>query len=131
MFAVPELTVPSPASYRRLPLAALVRAVAADVESWRPIVRFEPDAPVRLPLAVPDPDVELWLTGWLPGQSAEPVPAGRGHGAFAIAGGLLTEYSASGSRTLLAGQTRVFGPGYTHRLANTGSQPAISVHGLS
>lgn len=126
MFAVPELTVPRPAAHRLLPPAALIRNVAADADSWRHLLRYEPDAPSRVPLPVDHPDIELWLTGWLPGQSM--AVAGGAQGAFTVVTGALTEHGERGSRVVRAGQTRVLGPGHRHRLVNLGEQPAITVH---
>jgi hypothetical protein len=126
VFAVPELTVPRPAAHRLLPPAALIRNVAADADSWRHLLRYEPDAPSRVPLPVDHPDIELWLTGWLPGQSVD-----FGDGApdvFAVVRGEVTECAPSGVRTVRAGQVRILSGASRLRLANLHSEPAITMH---
>ncbi|MEU8121603.1 cysteine dioxygenase [Spirillospora sp. NPDC049024] len=44
-------------------LAARVRALAGRPGEWWRLVRFDPDAPVHVPL-----DGEIWLTTWPPGH---------------------------------------------------------------
>ena len=124
MFAVPDLTVPSPGALRRsLPPATLARAVAADHGSWSHLLRYQPDAPSRVRLPLEHPDLELWLCGWLPGQSAQVAPP---EAIFVVVSGVITELGDD--RTLRAGQTRVYGSARRVRLANLGRRPAISVH---
>jgi hypothetical protein len=126
MFAVPDLTVPEPgAPLRPLPPATIVRAVAADSGSWQHLLRYEPHAPSRVALPVEHPDLELWLCGWLPGQSA---PLSRTEGMFAVASGVITEMAPAGERTVRAGQTRVLGPSPRHWLMNLGDWPVVTVH---
>jgi hypothetical protein len=127
MFAVPDLTVPSPGALRRsLPPATLARAVAADHGSWSHLLRYQPDAPSRVRLPLEHPDLELWLCGWLPGQSAQVAPP---EGLVVVVSGVVTEFGDDGAgRTLRAGQTRVYGRGRRRRLLNQGEWSAVTVH---
>jgi hypothetical protein len=126
MFAVPDLTVPEPGTSRRpLPPATIVRAVAADPGSWQHLLRYEPHAPSRVDLPVEHPDLELWVCGWLPGQSARLSDT---EAMFAVVSGEITEMAPAGERTVRAGQTRVLGPSPQRRLMNLGDWPVVTVH---
>jgi hypothetical protein len=126
VFAVPELTVPRLASHSVLSPATLIRTVAADAGCWHHLLRYEPDAPAHVPLPVDHPDVDLWLTGWLPGQSM--TMTRRAPGAYTVVTGTIVEFDASGgARLVRAGQTRVFGPGDAYGLANLGEEPATTI----
>lgn len=127
MFAVPDLTVPefTSAPRRSLPMPTIVRAVAADPRSWRHLLRYQSHAPSRVDLPVEHPDLDLWLHGWLPGQSA---PLSHAEGTFAVASGVITELDPTGERTVWAGQTRVLGPNPRRRLMNLGDWPVVTVH---
>jgi hypothetical protein len=129
VFAVPDLTVPESTSALRrpLPTPAIVRAVAADPGSWRHLLRYQPHAPSRVDLPVEHPDLELWLCGWLPGQSA---PLSRTEGTFTVASGVITELDPAGERTVRAGQTRVLGPNPWRWLMNLGDWPVVTVHAI-
>jgi hypothetical protein len=127
MFAVPDLTVPVPGATRRpLPPATILRAVAADVPRWRRLLRYDPAAPHRIEL--PDdlhPHLRIWLYTWLQGQDAIAPDPGS---VFTVVAGTITEFTATGRRTLQAGQTRVLADGRLGRLANLGERPAVTVH---
>src|SRR4051812_13556601 len=81
-------------------------------------------------------DHEAWLLTWLPGQATELHDHGGAAGAFVVVGGVLTEETvATGagrarlvSTSLAAGSTRPFGAHHIHRIANNGTEPAVSVH---
>ncbi|WP_040926140.1 cysteine dioxygenase [Saccharomonospora marina] len=149
MFAVPENTV-APAAGTATALRHPVRTAleyAADRERWRGLLRYDPDERFAAPLER-DHEQEVWLLSWLPGQLAEPHDHGHTTGAFTIVCGRLTEtvyradpadpadpadsadpaVAAARVHLLAAGQSRVFGPGYVHRVENEGPDPVISVH---
>lgn len=126
MFAVPEFTVPaaSPAAVRQpLSLAALLRSAVTESALWCRQARFQPGRPASVGL----PGAGLAVVGWLPGQRDDLVSHAQS-GAFAVVAGEVVEYAGGTTRTLRAGQIRVFGPGYRHQLANLGDSAAVTVH---
>lgn len=136
MFAVPENTI---AIAERPELRHPVRialAYAADRDSWRRFLRYDPDERFAA-LIDRDGGQEVWLMSWLPGQTTDLHDHGESTGAFTVVSGELAERvvrRAPGGRVLAerheltAGQSRVFGPGYTHEVRNDGTDPAVSVH---
>lgn len=129
MFAVPDLTIPDAgASRRALPPATVVRALAADPGSWQHLVHYAPGGPSRVRLQIDHPDYELWLYGWLPGQSASLDPP---EALFTVVFGAITELDTVRRRTVLAGQTRVLGPGRLQRLVNLEGWPAVTLHAVA
>ncbi|NIJ13646.1 putative metal-dependent enzyme (double-stranded beta helix superfamily) [Saccharomonospora amisosensis] len=137
MFAVPENTI-VPASGADASLRHPVRTAlqyAANRDRWRGLLRYDPAERFAVPLER-DHEQEVWLLSWLPGQLAEPHDHGHTTGAFTVVCGRLTEtvYHADHAdpvarvHLLSAGQSRVFGPGYVHRVSNEGPDPVISVH---
>lgn len=125
MFAVPDLTVPADASLRLLPPATILRTVAADLGAWRHLIRYEQGEPSQVRIDVDHPDLELWLRGWLPGQSAQ---LGASETMFTVVIGWVAELGATGWQAVRAGQTRVLGRGRDHRLTNHGQLPAVTIH---
>lgn len=125
MFAVPDLTVPATGALRLLPPATILRTVAADLPAWRHLIRYEQSEPSQVRLDVDHPDLELWLRGWLPGQSAPLVPAET---MFTVVIGWVAELGAPGWRAVRAGQTRILGRDRDHRLTNHGQLPAVTMH---
>ncbi|OZM74067.1 cysteine dioxygenase [Amycolatopsis antarctica] len=136
MFAVPDNTI---AIAERPALQHPVRAAlafAADRELWRNLLRYDPDQRFAA-LIARDGQQEVWLMSWLPGQTTFSHDHGHATGAFTVVTGDLVERvtrRAPGGRVLTehheltAGQSRVFGPGYTHEVRNEGPDPAVSVH---
>ncbi|SDR96369.1 cysteine dioxygenase [Actinopolymorpha singaporensis] len=144
--------VPSVAS-----AAALVRRIAAEPRLWQDRLRFgHGDERWYARLDV-DPDHEVWLIGWLPGQGTGLHDHGEALGAFTVVRGVLTETSvtpatvtpAGGTtvgggtagggirpgtvvrptrRHFAAGQVRGFGYEHVHDVANSGAVPAVSIH---
>lgn len=136
MFAVPEntLVVAENPALRHPVRVAL--EFAADRERWRHLLRYDPDQRFSA-LIHEDAQQEVWLMGWLPGQQTDLHDHAFASGAFTVVSGGLTETvarRAPGGRAvteiheLVAGQSRVFGPGYVHEVRNAGADPAISVH---
>lgn len=148
MFAVPANTIARPEAAAHsassvpatnTPPAHPVRVAlrfAAERERWRHLLRYDPDQRFAV-LVESDPTQEVWLLSWLPGQRAGLHDHGSATGAFTVVNGVLTETVArradsgrplESMHTLEPGQSRVFGPGYVHEVANTGSDPAVSLH---
>ncbi|MGH3797240.1 MAG: cysteine dioxygenase [Pseudonocardiaceae bacterium] len=136
MHAVPYLTVPSADVVRPGGPTSLAMILAMHPERWRPMVDYRVDTRWYR-LLERTGHHEVWLLSWLPGQGTDLHDHGPACGAFAVAAGVLTERVAAArpggapvelTRTLQAGQSRAFGPHYIHRVSNTGTVPAVSVH---
>jgi rhodanese-related sulfurtransferase/mannose-6-phosphate isomerase-like protein (cupin superfamily) len=78
------------------------------------------------------PSYDIWVISWLPGQSTGFHDHGESSGAFVVATGSLEEHRP-GARPLPLhpGQSRAFGPDYTHDVRNDSFAPAISIHAYS
>jgi predicted metal-dependent enzyme (double-stranded beta helix superfamily) len=117
-------------------LAEIVRTVAQQPETWRGLVRFQPDRRWYQRLVLTE-EHEIWLLSWLPGQHTGFHDHGDSAGAFAVARGELLERAAPGGRSepagrlLSAGAVRSFGAAYVHDVRNSSARPAISVHAYS
>jgi quercetin dioxygenase-like cupin family protein len=82
------------------------------------------------------PDQEIWLMSWLRGQGTDLHNHGGATGAFTVVAGTSPNgWPAPGHRApdrdgarVRAGRSRVFGPGYVHRVTNAGAEPAVSIH---
>lgn len=129
MFAVPDNTVASAAVAPTVHPALIARQYAADRRRWAHLLRYDPDERY-VALVHRTPDQEVWLMSWLPGQSARQHDHGATTGAFTVVSGELTEYLPrdGSTRRLVAGQSRVFAPGYVHQVSNEGQDPAVSLH---
>jgi len=113
-------------------LGAIARDWAAAPQRWDVAPRFDPLRRWYTRLAG-QPDVEVWLLTWLPGQDTDLHDHGGSAGAFHVLSGTLTEQTVDGGSRLTesvraAGTTREFGPRHIHRIVNAGHRPAISVH---
>ena len=112
------------------------------------------DDPLRWPVAprfspgdrwyhrlVQEPDHEVWLLTWLPGQGTDLHDHGGSAGALHVVSGTLVEdtiaephalplHSAPRltGRQLDQGTGRRFGPQHIHRITNRSTRPAVSVH---
>lgn len=136
MFAVPDNTLvvaENPAL--RHPVRVAIE-FAADRDSWRHLLRYDPDQRFSA-LIDSDERQEVWLMSWLPGQQTDLHDHAFSTGAFTVVSGQLTETVArrapdgravSERHPLVAGQSRVFGPGYVHEVRNEGPDTAVSVH---
>ena len=136
MFAVPPNTVAQAATPQSAHPALIARALAADSERWRRLVRFHTGERFTT-LVERTGDHEIWLMSWLCGQGTDLHNHGGATGAFTVVAGILTERVARASGTeqptvtvheVPAGRSRVFGPGYVHRVRNAGPEPAVSIH---
>lgn len=131
MFAVPANTIASASTAATVHPALIARAVADDRRRWGHLLRYDPDERFAV-LVERTVDQEVWLLSWLPGQHTDLHDHGDTSGAFTIVSGALTERVVRGGlaveHTLVAGQSRVFAPGYAHQVRNAGPDPAITVH---
>ncbi|WP_156754118.1 cysteine dioxygenase [Actinokineospora pegani] len=135
MFDVPANTVPSTTALDALvshPVRVAL-AVAADRDRWRSKLRYDPEERYAT-LVERTADQEVWLMAWLPGQTTGLHDHSDTTGAFTVVSGTLAEQVAhrghprQALHTLVAGQSRVFAPGYVHTVHNPGPDPAISIH---
>jgi mannose-6-phosphate isomerase-like protein (cupin superfamily) len=117
-------------------LATIARRYADDPESWPFAPRF--NAVERWYARIGgDSSHEAWLLTWLPGQATDLHDHGGSAGAFVVVSGALSEEVVVPSDpfpvvprqvTLPAGAARSFGPHHVHRITNTGTVPAVSLH---
>jgi hypothetical protein len=114
---------------------ATARRYAARPHDWPLAPRFDLHRRWYHRLAT-EPDAEVWLLTWLPGQGTDLHDHGGSAGAFLVVTGALTEHTVTTpggqprliGRTLPAGDGRPFGTRHIHQITNTGHQPAISLH---
>ncbi|MFJ1763449.1 cysteine dioxygenase [Amycolatopsis sp. NPDC088138] len=136
MFAVPDNTLLRPENPALRHPVRVALEVAADRDQWRHLLRYDPDERFAT-LVSKDEQQEVWLMSWLPGQRTDLHDHAFASGAFTVVGGHLTEAVARRApdgraitelHSLVAGQSRVFGPGYVHEVRNEGPDPAVSIH---
>jgi predicted metal-dependent enzyme (double-stranded beta helix superfamily) len=131
MFAVPENTIALPESRTALHPVRIALAFAADRDSWRHLLRYDPDQRFTALVERTD-EQEVWLMSWLPGQSTDLHDHGGATGAFTVVSGSLSETVATPHAQVLhpltTGQSRVFGPNYVHQVRNDGPDPAVTIH---
>jgi mannose-6-phosphate isomerase-like protein (cupin superfamily) len=137
--AITSVSSHASSSYASRPgagLVALARRYAEDPSTWPSAPRFnaEPRWYARIG---GDSSHEAWLLTWLPGQATDLHDHGGSAGAFVVVSGLLTEQvvragveapAVPREVTLPAGTARAFGARHIHRIVNTGTAPAISLH---
>ena len=129
---MPTTTVLSPAA-----LAAIAGETAASPGQWGHLVRYRAGHRWYRRLGTENPDYELWLLSWLPGQRTGFHDHGDAAGAFAVAAGELLESTgrpggtAVSGRDVGAGSVRSFGAAYLHDVRNVTDRPAVSVHAYS
>jgi len=117
-------------------LAAIARRYAEDPERWPFAPRFS--AAERWYGRIGgDAGHEAWLLTWLPGQGTDLHDHGGSSGAFVVVSGCLTEevvvesdpHPVEPRRVMFtAGAARAFGARHVHRITNTGTTPAVSLH---
>lgn len=129
MFAVPENTVARATTAPTVHPALIARQYAEDRSRWAHLLRYDPDERYTA-LVHHTPEQEVWLMSWLPGQRTDLHDHGPATGAFTVVSGQLTEHVLrdGSTRRLVAGQSRVFAPGYAHEMRNEGPDPAVSLH---
>lgn len=109
-------------------LADIAAGIAAAPESWRHLVRHDPDGrqPVRL---LATEAYEVWVIGWTPGQGVRPHDHGGSSAALVVTDGELLEVDLLANRRRLApGNVLRLGPGIVHDVVNHSNAPATSVH---
>ncbi|PPK64335.1 cysteine dioxygenase family protein [Actinokineospora auranticolor] len=133
MFAVPPNTIALTATPADSHPALIARRYAEDRSRWAHLLRYDPAE--RFAALVDRADgQEVWLMSWLPGQRTDLHDHSSASGAFTVVSGALTERVAVPGRAaealhaLVAGQSRVFGPGYVHQVTNDSPDPAVSIH---
>jgi rhodanese-related sulfurtransferase/mannose-6-phosphate isomerase-like protein (cupin superfamily) len=79
-----------------------------------------------------DPDYDIWVISWLPGQSTGFHDHGESSGAFIVASGILNEHRVGEqTRVIHPGEPYAFGADYAHDVRNDSLAPAISIHAYS
>jgi quercetin dioxygenase-like cupin family protein len=125
----PSSTTPAP-----LPPEALVEIAKGIAASplWAQHANHDDDRrPVRL---LATPSYEVWVLGWITGQSVELHDHGDAAGAIVVTEGALTEIVGPGPIddatriTLPAGAVRAIPVGLVHDVLNLSSAPATSIH---
>ena len=120
----------------RLDHLATAARYAADPDAWPVAPRYNAVDRWYHRLAQ-EPDHEVWLLTWLPGQGTDLHDHGGSAGAFHVFSGTLTEDTvATGAdgapritaRELGEGAGRRFGTRHIHRITNRSNRPAISIH---
>ncbi|WP_420824000.1 cysteine dioxygenase [Streptomyces roseifaciens] len=135
----------SPGAPSEADLLAFARRAAADAQLVSSLP-LDPRGRTWMRLNGPG-DSEAWLIGWPPGTGTGWHDHGGSHGAFATAGGVLTEHSLAArmptdgwrsleladgidrERRLSEGEGRAFGAHHVHQVFNASAeQHAVSVH---
>jgi predicted metal-dependent enzyme (double-stranded beta helix superfamily) len=118
----------------RIDHLAIATHSAAAPHLWPVAPRFNPSTRWYHRLAE-EPEYEVWLLTWLPGQGTDLHDHGGSAGAFHVMSGSLVEDTViPGSparitaRELGEGAGRRFGGRHIHRITNRSNRPAISVH---
>ncbi len=120
----------------RLDHLAIATRYAADPDSWPVAPRFNAADRWYHRLAQ-EPDHEVWLLTWLPGQGTDLHDHGGSAGAFTVRSGALTEDTVAAgpdgaprvtARELGEGAGRRFGTRHIHRITNRSNRPAVSIH---
>jgi predicted metal-dependent enzyme (double-stranded beta helix superfamily) len=109
----------------------IAAGIATATTLWVPLVEHDPEVrrPVRL---LATERYEVWVIGWMPGQSAELHDHGDAAGALLVVDGTLTEQVATpdGIRTveLPTGAAKDLRVGLVHEVGNHHHGPATSIH---
>jgi mannose-6-phosphate isomerase-like protein (cupin superfamily) len=104
------------------------RYLSSRPHEWPVVPRFEPTRRWYARIAA-DEHAEAWLLSWLPGQHTDWHDHGESAGAFVVVAGRVTEeVLGCPGRHFDAGSGRGFGVRHVHRVANTGPEPAVTLH---
>jgi hypothetical protein len=135
MTTSPSLHVARPA-LRTAQLAAIVREVAADTASWRPLVQFGTTERWWTRLRADD-DLDVWLLTWLTGTGTDLHDHGGSVAAFTVVEGVLNEVRAYRRgepmtiSTVRPNGVREVAADVVHDVSNPSRLPAISIHAYS
>jgi hypothetical protein len=130
-----EIRRPGP-PLRPKALAVLAESVAGRAADWWDQLRFPPEER-WFGLLHATPRVELWLLTWQQESATELHDHGDAAGACTVVTGELEEIRASRlgrrlrRRSVTAGQSWSFSPGYVHDMVNRERTSAVSVHAYS
>ncbi len=116
-------------------LATLVRNLAADEETWRPLVQFSADHRGYRQLARTD-HVDIWILGWLEGQDTGFHDHDVSAAAIAVVEGSVVEERLALGRPntrneLAAGDVLSLDASCIHRMYSETAAPAITIHAYS
>jgi rhodanese-related sulfurtransferase/mannose-6-phosphate isomerase-like protein (cupin superfamily) len=112
-------------------LADIVRSLAQRPDEWMPRVQLR-CGERWFECVERDPDHDVWLISWLPGQGTGFHDHGGSAGAFAVVLGTLEEHRAGADPlTVHGGEVRAFGSQYAHDVRNASAAPAVSIHAYS
>jgi hypothetical protein len=109
-------------------LAAGLRILVADPQSWWDRVRFDPRAPVHIAVDAPSPRCAAWLLVLPPGYRGQTLDW---EVACLVAGEMAEQVGTPDSgraRPLSPGRIRVRGGGELPRMINTGGGYAVTLH---
>jgi hypothetical protein len=113
-------------------LAACLRLLVADPQSWWDLVRFDPGRPLQAAVTPPAPGCEAWLLVLPPGYRGDGRQAEQGGQVACLVAGEVTEQAGSppGLRghPLRPGRIRVRGGDGPRTMTNAGSGYAVSLH---
>jgi predicted metal-dependent enzyme (double-stranded beta helix superfamily) len=118
-------------------LSGLVRAVAADADSWESALQVPSGDEQRWWTCLStDRQVDVWLLSWLPGQATTLHDHGPSAAAFTVVRGELAEVRVdpdglfSRYRRTARSYTSL-SPGLVHDVYGAGAGPAVSIHAYS
>lgn len=130
------MTVSTPArTLSETELVDLVRRVAADRESWEPLVNFDGTERHWAKLEVPE-GVDVWVISWQTYNSTDLHSHGDATAAFAAVEGTITEIRVDELGRLLPrkyspGVVATVRPGEIHDVRNEVVEPAVTIHAYS
>lgn len=116
-------------------LARLVGGVAADPDTWAPLVVTDADRR-RYRLVYEDDRLDLWVLSWMPGQATGLHDHGvSGVALTAVQGSVIERHLVIGApptrRTLTPGTVHTGPAGYIHAVGHDAGAPAVTIHAYS
>jgi predicted metal-dependent enzyme (double-stranded beta helix superfamily) len=129
-------TVPSINLLSRADLVRLVANVAAKEALWRPRVVLPSGTERWWTQLSTDPEVDVWLLSWVPGQATDLHDHGDSAAAFSVVQGILTELRLARPSQISyyrrePGSVAWVAPGVIHDVHGAGVEPAVSIHAYS